>query len=558
MKKPTPQQRRQVGVLLACAVIGWLLGGLTGLLVGACAAVAAQTAPAIVGLVGFGALVGTAAATVWGGSGRHNPIDFVDARPLALDAGQLAGVLLCAWLITQFLPNTTGAPTRPVGTTATAGAPTRQRTSVPSVRALMRNQRALVTGSSLVSIGFLAQAGTGALFWALAAHRVDQDIVGLATGTFTALQFVNYVTALGLTEMLSRFRPETDRDRLLGWSVIVTVATSVIGTVIAVALITGPAFDEIRDNPAAFAIVAACAAGNALAAVADARLVLARRWSWVMWRLIISGAARIPLLYLVPNDRPVLVFVAMTAPIAISGVVGLAAVHYRVGPRLGLGTPAEARPAVAYATTNWFAHLAILAPQFVLPVIVQAHVAPALYASFYVAWTIAAVAFILPVTVGRVLLAESTKASHNLAEATRAALGLSVAAMAVATVGAAAVATVIPMIYGEGYRDAARILPWIVAGGIPWSITSVVVANARARGHHLTIIVVTAALAAFILGIALAMVPSSGLDGAITAWGGGNILASLVAVTLVRFSSPKSPDQPGSTDVPDRPDAVSA
>ena len=68
-------------------------------------------------------------------------------------------------------------------------------------------------------MGFLAQAVTGVGFWVLAARVYSQVDVGVASGLFTSLQFINYATALGLQELLSRYRPETRGDPLLGfWS----------------------------------------------------------------------------------------------------------------------------------------------------------------------------------------------------------------------------------------------------------------------------------------------------------------------------------------------------
>ena len=192
---------------------------------------------------------------------------------------------------------------------------------------------------------------------------------------------------------------------------------------------------------------------------------------------------------------------------------------------------------------------------------------PEKYASFFQAWAIAAFAFILPVTIGKVLLSESAQVSTTppepqsdldkaLGEAdsddadfsgeestdlddglernTRLALVLSVGSMALATLVSFVVAAVIPHVYGYGYADAGRVLPWIVAGGLPWAFTSVALANARARGDHLATIVMTAVTALAVLGSALVLVPRNALDGAITAWSIGNVVASLIAAVLVR------------------------
>ena len=142
--------------------------------------------------------------------------------------------------------------------------------------------------------------------------------------------------------------------------------------------------------------------------------------------------------------------------------------------------PAESQPQNAvlarFAGVSWIAHLASNAPQFVLPVIVVPFVTAEQYASFFQAWAIAAFAFILPVTAGKVLLSESSQpfqgstpnaadpgAEADLERNTRYALYLSGAAMAAATLVSFLVAAFIPLVYGSGYAEAGRLLPWLVA-----------------------------------------------------------------------------------------------
>ena len=94
-------------------------------------------------------------------------------------------------------------------------------------------------------------------------------------------------------------------------------------------------------------------------------------------------------------------------------------------------------------------------------------------------------------------------------------------------------ALLLPSIYGASYTEAGRILPWLVAGGIPWSVTSIALARARVVADSVSIVVMTAFAAVSVLGLAMALVPSRELDGAIAAWCLGNAVASAVAVVLV-------------------------
>lgn len=597
---------RGVFGVCTCTAIGWLVGGPLGAVAGFSVGVLAAVAPEVIGGFLTLAVVATAALTTFEvGFEGGRPVSFVTSRPVALDMGRVSGIVLLCWMATQLIYRErlriegTGK-SEPRGEVAEPPRLQKSSPELPYGGRLRRfgfliavfqrsadednNTSHVIKGSTWVSLGFALQAVTGLAFWALAANRFDQRTVGLASELFTSLQVVNFATTLGLPEMLARFGFARDRERLLRVAVAASFSASVIAATVFMSVVDNSSNEILTSAPAKAAIFAVVIAFSSLAALVDVRMMVIRKWKWVFWRLTLSGLARIPLVFIPSQRAPVGVFIALALPIAASAIIGLIALH-RVEPAM-LEDAAPSEPDAAavtspngdidaphgvapfrYAMVNWVAHLAANAPQFVLPVIVFQNVEPEKYASFFQAWAIAAFAFILPVTIGKVLLSESAQVSTTppepqsdldkaLGEAdsddadfsgeestdlddglernTRLALVLSVGSMALATLVSFVVAAVIPHVYGDGYADAGRVLPWIVAGGLPWAFTSVALANARARGDHLATIVMTAVTALAVLGSALVLVPRNALDGAITAWSIGNVVASLIAAVLVR------------------------
>ena len=96
--------------------------------------------------------------------------------------------------------------------------------------------------------------------------------------------------------------------------------------------------------------------------------------------------------------------------------------------------------------------------------------------------------------------------------------------------------------YGENYRDAAHILPAMMAAGIPWAITSLYLTEARVLHRNVVTVVITMTLTLSIIVPALILVPGSGkghgLDGASTSWLIGNCIAAVVAVVATWVESP--------------------
>lgn len=412
-----------------------------------------------------------------------------------------------------------------------------------------RNDEVL-RGSSWVMFGFVSQAITGVVFWVLAARLYPAVSVGVATALFSSLQLINYATAMGLQEMLGRYHPEDDqkRDPLLAWSIAITAVTSLIGVLGYFLIFSSSAsnaldsFGRIRG----FALFTAISIGTAIALLVDARCMSQKRWRQVFIRLTVVGAARIPFLWITPGtDTAVWIFLVMAIPIAISGYVGLLVLMKTTGLRPSLrDRPPNAAECARYAGVNYLSHLAVLAPQFVLPIIVLASVAPTQNANFFLAWSIAAVAFVLPMTISRVLLVESSRRGAQLDKQTRTALLLALGIIIVALVGTLVASPGVEYLYGPSYHDAGRILPLLVLGGLPWAVTTIMLGRARARHDVVASIGIPVLLASTVVVGALWLVPERGLDGAVTAWLLGNLVTAVVAVLLDRRRQPQEADDP--------------
>jgi len=165
------------------------------------------------------------------------------------------------------------------------------------------------------------------------------------------------------------------------------------------------------------------------------------------------------------------------------------------------------------------------------------------------------VAFYVPTALGQALLAEGGRDGAHLRSQVRLAmilaLGLMVAGALVTAVGRDVVTTV----YGDGYADAARVLPAMVAAGIPWAITSLLLSEVRILHRHAATVAITLALTAAIVIPALLLVPDEGLtpdgiDGASISWLIGNLVAAGVAVVASRISHARGAADPGRDDDP--------
>lgn len=432
------------------------------------------------------------------------------------------------------------------------------RTGAPIAR-LRRAQghRHLLTGSAMLVVGAAIQAASGAIFWLIAAKLDTEGDVGAAAKLFQSVLFVTYLGGLGLPVALARYAADRDddSDATFTWAAIATsVAGAVLGLVY-VAVLHSSATDVLTDwntvgGPLLFAVLVI---GAALSMIADVRCMTARRWNLVMVRITLVGLARFPLLFLMRDHdhRSLWLFVFASGPVAVSGFISAVVAPRLAGGRLRLRPrPVAARAAARYSAVNYLSTLAYQAPYFALPVIVLTYVSSESYASFNVAWGIVAVAFYVPTALGQALLAEGGRDGAHLRSQVRLAMVLAVGLMVVGAVAVAVGRDVVTVIYGDGYADAARVLPAMVAAGIPWAITSLLLSEVRILHRHTATVAITLSLTVAIVVPALILVPDGGIDGASVSWFIGNLIAAGVAVVAVRVSRARSAVDPTVDDDP--------
>lgn len=403
--------------------------------------------------------------------------------------------------------------------------------------ALVSGHGHLLRGSFWLLGSVAANAFFGFAFWFIGTQIDTKADVGRASALFTAVLFINYASNMGLPVAVARYAPENDEPSsvLFNWALLYTGASSVVGTALFVAFLPGSMSATLLQwgTPAGFAIFLLTVFGMSCAVLVEVRLMALRRWGWVFGRVAVVGLVRFALVPLHPvGDDAMWLFLVVAGIPALSGLVlaGGLVVRRRGHPLRPV--PASWRPGLRYSSVNYLGILAVQAPTFALPLLVAIEVTSPQYAAWYVAFSITSVLFLVPHTLGQVLLVEGGKGGANLDRQVRLALVLALGFMAVVALGARVGSDVVTLVYGTAYRDASDILPTLVLAGVGWAVTSICLTRARVEEHVRSIVTISLALAVGILGPALVLVPDDGIDGAALAWLVGNGLAAAVAIVV--------------------------
>ena len=393
----------------------------------------------------------------------------------------------------------------------------------------------------LVSTAILAVGGFVA--WAVAAWAQPVAVVGGATGLFAAVLFLTYLTGMGLPVAVARFGhgPEEQTEGLWRWTLGYAAVASAVGSLafvlVAPAVLgsstTGPLTD--RGPLMATLLLTLLVGGTSWATLAEIRLMTLRAWPWMVLRTLVTVVVRIPLVLSPLAATPLGLLLVMAGPTAASGAVTVALLAWRRGGRRRWTWVRPEGLAVAwrFASVNWVGSLAAQAPQFVTPLIVAAAVPAAENAGFYLAWSISTVVFLIPHTIGQVVVSESSRHPSDLRRQARTGLVLGVAltgfAALVAWVGAPAVTA----IFGPDYGTTAEVLPVLCLAALPWTVTSIGLAVMRTLADAFGTTAITVGFALLTLIPMVILVDTRGVDGAPIAWLAGNLAASALAMAVV-------------------------
>lgn len=264
----------------------------------------------------------------------------------------------------------------------------------------------------------------GFVYWVVAANLLSPAEVGVGAAMFAAIAFAAAIGELGVGWTLLRFAGSTARpfEMINSAVVISTIATAAVSALFIVSL---PLWDSSLVSLLSWSTAALFIAGSSLAAttyVADRAIVAMGTARWVLVRGVMAGALRIASLGVLGDAlgaEAILWSVAIAAGITS---IFSALILPRLVPAhswlLGSGWRSLAERS-RYSAGNYLASLVWAVPTFVLPLIALQVVGPSANARFYLAWMVANLVYVVPISVGTVVLARVGRGEGFNADAIR-------------------------------------------------------------------------------------------------------------------------------------------
>lgn len=400
--------------------------------------------------------------------------------------------------------------------------------------------------SSLALIGSkVATMGLGFFFWLVAARLFPTASVGLAAGAVSAVMLCTQLALLGLGSSVIVHYPRHRRRpfALLDTAFTLVSASSLVaaGIFFVVAALGLHELRVVVSQPLFASSFAAMTILGTVGILLDQVSTAIRRGDQALSRAAGFGGTTLALLLAVglltkTNDAAAIfstwvgggLFACALGAFQFRRAFG----SYRYSPRIDrrIGTDL-----LRVGVPNHLLTLTERAPGLVLPILVTELLSPSANASWYVAWMMAWVVYIIPIQVGMTSFAEASHRPRELGSLVRYGVRTSVLVGVPTAVVVAVAARPLLSVLGHDYAAAgATPLRILLVGLLPLTIIQAYFVACRSTGRLGEAIVTGAANAACGIGGAVAAATTSGLWGMAAAWLAAQIATSCWAGWRVR------------------------
>jgi O-antigen/teichoic acid export membrane protein len=249
----------------------------------------------------------------------------------------------------------------------------------------------------------------GFIFWIAAAKIYPQSEVGINTALISAVTLIAIISFLGLDQSIIRFFPEGDKFKILMTSsIIITFSTIIFGIIFILGInIWSPNLAFIKSNLLAFFI--SLVAFSLITPISNAFIAL-RKSEYYFYQNLLMGSR--VLLVILPFLGKLGIFLSF----GISSLIAVAfsfTLFYRLGIRTEVNERFNIgwdylRDSFHFSAGNYFFMLLTSIPAYLLPILVLNVLGSEATASYFIAYTIASILFMIPGALSTSLFVEGS------------------------------------------------------------------------------------------------------------------------------------------------------
>ena len=396
----------------------------------------------------------------------------------------------------------------------------------------------LYLNSYYLMAGTAVAAGSGFVFWIVAARLTDPAAVGRASALLSAVTLLTYLTSLGLPYGLLRFGHVT---RGFASMFNVAIALSAASSAAAAAIfilgveVWAPELHSLVDSPTDIALFLAATVFIGMGVMLDNVFSARRIAKYALLRNVIASVLKLGAVVPLAAFGAIGLYAANVVPALVVALGMVATLPLMVrGYRVrSLRDEGATREMLTFSLSSFPSSLLAGAPPFFLPLIVLGVGGAREAAFFYVSWSLIAVLLLLPNMVSNMSMAEGVR--EGAWATARKARAFALAIVVPATLVVAVFASQILTIFGPEYAEnAVAPLRIFCLSLLPWTFKSVTISALRAESRYGLLTTTTAVFAVCSVAGPLVLGIEFGLMGVAIGWTGGLVLAAVIIEILAR------------------------
>jgi len=393
---------------------------------------------------------------------------------------------------------------------------------------LYANALYIMLSTAVTSLG-------GFFFWLIVARFYAEAVVGYSSAIISALNLLAVLSLVGLNISLVRFLPQADNPRKM----INTCFTlgSLVSLLAAGIFLAGldfwsPALSFVRENSIFCLAFLFFAALWTLSLSIESAFLAERRTGFTLSKNAIFSLLKLPLpvllaLYFQTFGVVASWGIALAVALAIAMLLFLPRVQdgYRPVPALDLGL---FKKQWRYSGGNYLVNLLLLAPAYILPLMVVNLLGAEQNAYFYIAWMMATLLFAIPAAASSSLFAEGSHFEDRLRENVVKSLKSSFLLLVPAAILLAAAGKWLLLVFGQGYSLNALPLLWVLClSSLPRGINHIYTGMLRVTGRITELIIIWGFIAIGVLVVSYLLLPLTGIIGIGYAWLGAQLIVAI-------------------------------
>lgn len=383
----------------------------------------------------------------------------------------------------------------------------------------------LLRNGHLLAISSLVSAGLGSVFWVLATHWYDDEVVGVSYSALSMTLLLASIGQLNLSDFLVRFVPSaghhTRRLILVCYTVSAVVSALVAMGFLLLVPVVAPGLGFLL-TPVTAACFVAATAGYAVFVMQDGALTAVRRPGWVVGENVIFACVKIGLLGM---GAALALFsgilLSWVGALAVALVVANFVLLRRAVPAHAREATEARRPARAlrYAAADYAGSLFRMAAYTVVPLMVLNNLGADQSAYFSLAWIVGYVLYLVARNLGSSLVVEAVSNPERLVEHTVRMLRHTGLLLGAAVGLVVLLAPRILSFFGPEYAEhGTTLLRLLALSALPNIVVSLAIDVWRARRRLRWAVGVQIVMCVLVLGLTKLTLPTLGIAGAGVAW----------------------------------------